>query len=246
MTIIIVIRSSRLLIVACIVTTIMHSSQTDDHQVWTSTVLHAWYPPVYIYCIAISSPCLFLWSNTVLYPLHLLYLFLFFPSLFVFSLLPPSLFSLSPPHYHQLETGIFSYTYTKSHIALQAEAPDQWWTHSFSSGYGWKDIVHNHAYFLLVHDRHAQHHHDTLTYVHCIKLCNVCYDRVDSGRRMVLVSASSKTRVWQTGSCTCATVQKSYMSGWSVCTIWAAWFPSGTWRGWPYWTAGGINPGQPR
>ena len=52
-----------------------------------------------------------------------------------------------------------------------------------------------------------------------IRLCNVCYDRVDSGRRMVLVSASSKTRVWQATSCACATVQKSYMSGWSVCTM---------------------------
>ena len=95
MTIIIVIRSSRLLIVVRIVTTIMHSSQTDDHQVWTSTVLCALYPPVYLYCTAISSPCLF--DPTLSFILFTsLTSCLFLPFLFVFSLLPPP---PPPPHF---------------------------------------------------------------------------------------------------------------------------------------------------
>ena len=137
MTIIIVIRLSRLLIVVRIVTTIMHSSQTDDHQVWTSTVLRALYPPVYLYCTAISSPCLFLWSNIVLHPLHLLYLL--FLSLSLCCLLIPLLITIS------WKLG-YSHTHTLNHTALQAEAPGQWWTHSFSTGYGWKDIVHSHIF----------------------------------------------------------------------------------------------------
>ena len=78
------------------------------------------------------SPLPLFWSFSLsplpLYPL--LFLPLPFSSL--------SLFLTSPNHYHLLETGIvrvFSYTYTYSHTALQAEGPDSWlwWTHTFST-----------------------------------------------------------------------------------------------------------------
>ena len=66
---------------------------------------------------------------------------------------------------------------------------------------------------------------------------------MESARRTVLASASRKKGVWQASLCMCATVRKS---GQSVCTMCAAWFPSGTWCGWPYWTPGGIHLGRPR
>ena len=146
MTIIIVIRSSRLLIVVRIVTTIMHSSQTDDHQVWTSTVLHALYPPVYIYCTAISFPRLFLWSNIVLYPLHLLYL-LFILSLSLCFLLtsPPPLhfltFSSSLPSVRNWDILIHIHLMTQ-HFKQRLLVSDE----LTLSGYGWKDIVHSHIF----------------------------------------------------------------------------------------------------
>ena len=86
-------------------------------------------------------------------PLPLVYSFPF--SLF----LPPSLFSLSPPHYHRLETGIFSYIHLITHSTSSRGS----WSvmNSLFQYWLWVERHCTQSYFLLVHDRHTQHHHDT-------------------------------------------------------------------------------------
>ena len=104
---------SRLLIVVRIVTTSLSCIAAKQMIIRSGPVqccVHytLQYIYIYIYCTAISSPCLF-------YPLFSTFFTfcLFFPSLFVFPYFPPSLLFLTfSSSHHQLETGIFSYTYT--------------------------------------------------------------------------------------------------------------------------------------
>lgn len=68
----------------------------------------------------------------------------------------PSLFSLSPPCYHQLETGIFSYTHLITHSTSSRGSRSV--MNSLFQYWLWHCTQ---SYFLLVHDQHTQHHHDT-------------------------------------------------------------------------------------
>ena len=154
---------SRLLIVVRIVTTIMHSSQTDDHQVWTSTVLHALYPPVYIYILYcyIISLSLSLIQHCPLYswpPLPLVY---YFPLCFLLT--PPSL-----PFSHFLLLITISGNWDiLIHIHLITHSTSSRGSRSvMNSLFQYWLCVERHWLYRVIFsvgaDRHTEHHDDTL------------------------------------------------------------------------------------